>query len=132
MISETVNNNKSIKMAAPRRSTRIRNIDLGVTPESDKPAAVSAPAGTSKKRKVSTEDVQEKATESKRQVTAKTKNVQAKGKGKTKAEAKTNDAATVPSVDNAIHHNQVPDDALSVLPAEILETILENVSIKSY
>jgi meiotically up-regulated gene 157 (Mug157) protein len=119
-------------MAAPRRSTRIRNIDLGVTAESDKPATVPAPAGTSKKRKVSIEDVQEKATEPKRQATAKTKKVPAKGKGKTETETKTNGAATKPSADIAIHHNQVPDDALSVLPAEILETILENVSMRNH
>jgi hypothetical protein len=119
-------------MTAPRRSTRIRNIDLGVTVESDKPATVPAPAGTSKKRKVSIEDVQEKATGPKRQATTKTKKVPVKEKERGKAEAKNNGAATEPSADNAIHHNPVPDDALSVLPAEILETILENVSMRNH
>jgi hypothetical protein len=115
-------------MAAPRRSTRLRNIDLGVAAETDKTATVPAP-GVSKKRKVSGEDVQE-TTESKRKNTTRTKKVPAKEKVKAKAEAKTNVAATEPSVDNALQqHGQVPDDALSVLPAEILETILENVSI---
>lgn len=119
-------------MAAPRRSTRIRNIDLGVTTESDKPVGVPAPAGASRKRKVSGEDAQE-ATEPKRKVATITKKVPVKGKGKTKIEANAKDAAAEPSVDNAVQqHGQVPDDALSVLPAEILETILENVSIRAY
>lgn len=116
-------------MAATRRSTRIRNIDLGVTAESNKPAVAPAVAGVSKKRKVSSEDAQE-ATEPKRKIAARTKKVPVKGKGKTKAESIAKDAAAKPSLDNAIQqYVQVPDDALSVLPAEILETILENVSI---
>ncbi|KIL87192.1 hypothetical protein FAVG1_09747 [Fusarium avenaceum] len=115
-------------MAATRRSTRIRNIDLGVTAESDKPVGVPAPAGASKKRKVSNEDVQE-TTEPKRKTAARTKKVPAKGKEKIKAKANAKDAAAEPSVENAVQqHDQVPDDALSVLPAEILETILENVN----
>ncbi|KAG5655518.1 hypothetical protein KAF25_003855 [Fusarium avenaceum] len=115
-------------MSAPRRSTRIRNIDRGVTAETDKPAVVPATAGASKKRKVSDEDVQE-VTEPKRKIAAKTKKVSEKGKGKTKAEANAKDAAAEPSVGNAVRqHDQVPNDALLVLPAEILETILENVN----
>lgn len=118
-------------MAATRRSTRIRNIDLGVTAETDKPVVVPATAGASKKRKVSIEDVQE-TNEPKRKIAARTKKVPAKGKGKIKTEANATDAAAEPNVGNAVQqHDQVADDALSVLPAEILETILENVSTRA-
>ncbi|KAM0325589.1 hypothetical protein ACHAPQ_007989 [Fusarium lateritium] len=112
-------------MAAPRRSTRIRNVDLGVAAESDTPVTVP---GTSKKRKVSIENVQDEATEPKRKTTAKTKKAAVKGKAKTKTETNPTDTAAERAADNPIQHNQVPDDALSVLPAEILETILENVN----
>ncbi|KLP04147.1 uncharacterized protein Y057_2090 [Fusarium fujikuroi] len=83
-----------------RRSARIRNIDLGVAP---KPAqsAPTPPAPPKRKRKAPAEDENDEST--------------AKGK---KAPTKKAKATT----------STVPDDVLSVLPAEILQQILESVN----
>ncbi|SCN64586.1 uncharacterized protein FFB20_00803 [Fusarium fujikuroi] len=85
-----------------RRSARIRNIDLGVAP---KPAqsAPTPPAPPKRKRKAPAEDENDEST--------------AKGKKAPTKKAK----ATTSTV-------SVPDDVLSVLPAEILQQILESVN----
>ncbi|QGJ02010.1 hypothetical protein CEK26_003454 [Fusarium fujikuroi] len=90
-----------------RRSARIRNIDLGVAP---KPAqsAPTPPAPPKRKRKAPAEDENDEST--------------AKGK---KTKPKVNTAAENETQDETV---SVPDDVLSVLPAEILQQILESVN----
>lgn len=101
-----------------RRSARIRNIDLGVN---TKPAQ-SAPAPTAspkRKRKAPAEDEQdEPTTKGKKAPPRKVKATASKSKVNTTAESEIQ-KETVP----------VPDDVLSVLPAEILQQILESVSL---
>ncbi|EWG51707.1 hypothetical protein FVEG_10604 [Fusarium verticillioides 7600] len=100
-----------------RRSARIRNIDLGVN---TKPAQ-SAPAPTAspkRKRKAPAEDEQdEPTTKGKKAPPRKVKATTSKSKVNTTAESEIQ-KETVP----------VPDDVLSVLPAEILQQILESVN----
>ncbi|KAF9773550.1 hypothetical protein IL306_008622 [Fusarium sp. DS 682] len=91
---------------APRRSARIRNIELGVT--LDPP-----------KRKRNAEDDSDEEDEP---TTMVNKSATAK---KAKLNEKTNGTTEVESHDE---NTLAPDDVLSVLPAEILQQILESVN----
>ncbi|QGI71117.1 hypothetical protein CEK27_003446 [Fusarium fujikuroi] len=95
-----------------RRSARIRNIDLGVAP---KPAqsAPTPPAPPKRKRKAPAEDENDEST-------AKGKKAPTK-----KAKATTSTGRKTKPKDETV---SVPDDVLSVLPAEILQQILESVN----
>jgi hypothetical protein len=109
-----------------RRSARIRNIDLGVA---TKPAQ-SAPAPTAppkRKRKALAEDEKDEPT---------TKGKKAPAK---KVKATTSPGRRPKSTVNATAETEtreetlpVPDDVLSVLPAEILQQILESVSLHQF
>ncbi|KAF5693654.1 hypothetical protein FDENT_1886 [Fusarium denticulatum] len=105
-----------------RRSTRIRNIDLGVTAKSAEPApAPTAPP--KRKRKAPAEDEKDEPTTKEKKVPAK------KVKGTTstgrKPKSKVNATAESETQEETV---PVPDDVLSVLPAEILQQILESVN----
>ncbi|KAF5971270.1 hypothetical protein FCOIX_9949 [Fusarium coicis] len=105
-----------------RRSARIRNIDLGVT---TKPAQ-SAPASTAppkRKRKAPAEDEQDESTTKGKKAPA--KKVKATTSHGRKSTSKVNTTAESEIQKETV---PVPDDVLSVLPAEILQQILESVN----
>ncbi|KAF5563902.1 hypothetical protein FPHYL_4929 [Fusarium phyllophilum] len=105
-----------------RRSARIRNIDLGVTSKSAEPApAPTAPP--KRKRKASAEDEKDEPTTKGKKVPV--KKVKATRPADAKAKSKLNATAQAEAVSETI---PVPDDVLSVLPAEILQQILESVN----
>ncbi|CVL11786.1 uncharacterized protein FPRN_14838 [Fusarium proliferatum] len=105
-----------------RRSARIRNIDLGVAPKS----AQSAPGPTAppkRKRKAPAEDENDESTaKGKKAPTKKAKAITSTGR---KPKPKVNAEAEIETQDETV---PVPDDVLSVLPAEILQQILESVN----
>ncbi|CVL03676.1 uncharacterized protein FMAN_15060 [Fusarium mangiferae] len=105
-----------------RRSARIRNIDLGVAAKS----AQSAPTPTAppkRKRKAPAEDEKDESTaKGKKAPTKKAKATTSAGR---KTKPKANAAAEIETEDETV---PVPDDVLSVLPAEILQQILESVN----
>lgn len=109
-----------------RRSARIRNIDLGVAAKS----AQSAPAPTAppkRKRKAPAEDENDESTaKGKKAPTKKAKATTSTGR---KTRPKVNTAAENETQDETV---SVPDDVLSVLPAEILQQVLESVSPHSF
>ncbi|KAF4971492.1 hypothetical protein FSARC_1720 [Fusarium sarcochroum] len=106
-------------MAHPRRSARIR--DANAQPSTEPPKPAPTETRSAKKRKASGDDQEpEKSTKGKKRVT------RGKADAKpTKANTKTN-----AKVKNKTDSNKTlaPDDALSVLPPEILEMIMENVT----
>jgi len=107
-----------------RRSARIRNIDFGVTTESAKHAPATAPPDPLKgKRKASAEDkTDEPITKDEKQLAKKAKTaIAARRRVKTKANP-------APEFEAQNETPTVHDDVLSVLPAEILQQILESVS----
>ncbi|KAM0350999.1 hypothetical protein ACHAPU_002777 [Fusarium lateritium] len=105
-------------MAAPRRSTRIRNLDLGLTAESDKPIPVETrnnkrlrvPEGINGQREVIS--VEKKKIVGEKEVPVKEKD-------------KMDEATTESIVGNG--KPQEEPNALTRLPAEILQPILESV-----
>ncbi|KAJ3548774.1 hypothetical protein NM208_g852 [Fusarium decemcellulare] len=107
-------------MAAVRRSARIRNIELGVPPEPPKPAPAKPQA--SRKRKPSTKDEGVEGAP------------KGKKRGATGRAGKLGKPTVIKEVENTSPEDDVsppleaPDDALSTLPAEILQSILENVN----
>ncbi|KAF4442079.1 hypothetical protein FACUT_2302 [Fusarium acutatum] len=104
-----------------RRSTRIRNLDLGVTSR----AAESAPTATAptRKRKAPTEDERDEPTTKGKKAPAK----KAKGEKSAarKPKSKANPTAETETLNETV---PAPDDVLSVMPAEILQQILESVN----
>ncbi|KAF4345160.1 hypothetical protein FBEOM_866 [Fusarium beomiforme] len=107
----------------PRRSARIRNIDMSVAAEPPKPVAATAPAAPPKrKRKAPAPDEKdEPATNANKSVVLKKAKVAKEAKGK-----KRSDANAPPKVEAHDENTPAPDDVLSVLPAEILQQILES------
>ncbi|KAF4992621.1 hypothetical protein FGRMN_7022 [Fusarium graminum] len=107
-------------MAAPRRSTRIRNLDLGLTAESDESAHIETRAN--KRLKVSAEDDEQGKTPrlQKKRLTGR-KKILDKGKA-----AVDNGEVTKEPVAGHGEPQQEPN-ALTRLPAEILQPILESV-----
>ncbi|KAG7426165.1 hypothetical protein Forpi1262_v012286 [Fusarium oxysporum f. sp. raphani] len=107
-----------------RRSARIRNIDLGVTAEPTKPALAPAPAAPPKrKRKAPAEDEKDEPTTKGKKGPA--KKVKATKVDNAKTKSKANATAEIETQKETV---PVPDDVLSVLPAEILQQILESVN----
>ncbi|KAF5642436.1 uncharacterized protein FTJAE_3593 [Fusarium tjaetaba] len=105
-----------------RRSARIRNIDLGVA---TKPAQ-SAPAPTAppkRKRKAPAEDEKDESTAKGKKAPA--KKVKATTSTGRKPKSKVDATAESETLNETA---LVPDDVLSVLPAEILHQILESVN----
>ncbi|KAF5678692.1 hypothetical protein FHETE_1133 [Fusarium heterosporum] len=107
-------------MAAPRRSTRIRNLDLGLTAESDESAHIET--RTSKRPRVLAEDGgQDEPTNMKKNKTSGIKKLPVKGKMK----ARVNEVATKPVASHGTPQEE--PNALTRLPAEVLQPILESV-----
>ncbi|KAL5589940.1 hypothetical protein FOVSG1_011807 [Fusarium oxysporum f. sp. vasinfectum] len=107
-----------------RRSARIRNIDLGVTAGPAKPAPTPAAATPPKrKRKAPAEDDKdEPAAKGKKAPAKRVKaTISASRKEKSKANA-------TPEIETQNETATIHDDVLSVLPAEILQQILESVN----
>ncbi|KAF5560143.1 hypothetical protein FNAPI_4310 [Fusarium napiforme] len=105
-----------------RRSARIRNIDLGVA---TKPAQ-SAPSPTAppkRKRKAPVEDEKDESTAKGKK--APVKRVKATTSAGRMPKSKVNATAESETQEETV---PVPDDVLSVLPAEILHQILESVN----
>ncbi|KAF5717116.1 hypothetical protein FMUND_5934 [Fusarium mundagurra] len=104
-----------------RRSARIRNIDLGVNA---KPAE-SAPAPTAplKRKRKAVEDEKDEPTTKGKKVPA--KKAKATKPTDQKSRLKANATAVIETQKDTV---PVPDDVLSVLPAEILQQILESVN----
>jgi hypothetical protein len=108
-----------------RRSARIRNIDLGVTAEPTKPTLAPAPAAPPKtKRKAPAEDEKDEPTTKGKKGPA--KKVKATKVDNAKTKSKANATAAIETQKETV---PVPDDVLSVLPAEILQQILESVGL---
>ncbi|KAF5623581.1 hypothetical protein F25303_11790 [Fusarium sp. NRRL 25303] len=105
-----------------RRSARIRNIDLGVGAESAQSAPTPA-APPKRKRKAPAEDEKDELTAKGKK--ASTKKAKATTQAGRKIKPKVNTAAEIETQDETV---PVPDDVLSVLPAEILQQILESVN----
>ncbi|KAF5635852.1 hypothetical protein F52700_5164 [Fusarium sp. NRRL 52700] len=105
-----------------RRSARIRNIDLGVTPKPAEPAPEPT-APPKRKRKAQVEDDKDEPTTKGKKVPA--KKVKATKPADAKAKSKINAAAEIETQQETA---TVPDDVLSVLPAEILQQILESIN----
>ncbi|KAM0547255.1 hypothetical protein ACHAPJ_010517 [Fusarium lateritium] len=113
-------------MIPPRRSTRIRDANAQSSTESPKPTPNEMRTG--KKRKASTGD-QEPEESTKRKKRATPGRVDAKlAKASKKTNPKTNAKSTHNNKAPTATESPAPDDALSVLPAEILQMILENVT----
>ncbi|KAI3580469.1 hypothetical protein IWW34DRAFT_429375 [Fusarium oxysporum f. sp. albedinis] len=107
-----------------RRSARIRNIDLGVTAEPTKPTLAPAPAAPPKtKRKAPAEDEKDEPTTKGKKGPA--KKVKATKVDNAKTKSKANATAEIETQKETV---PIPDDVLSVLPAEILQQILESVN----
>lgn len=106
-----------------RRSARIRNIDLGVNtkPAQSTPAPTAPPK---RKRKALAEDEQDEPTTKGKKAPA--KKVKATTSPGRKSKSKVNTTAESEIQKETV---PVPDDVLSVLPAEILQQILESVSL---
>ncbi|PNP84123.1 hypothetical protein FNYG_02811 [Fusarium nygamai] len=105
-----------------RRSARIRNIDLGVTAKS----AESAPASTAppnRKRKAPAQDENDEQTTKGKKTPV--KKVKAGKPTDSKAKSKADVSFEIDTQEGTV---PVPDDVLSVLPAEILQQILESVN----
>ncbi|RBQ80916.1 hypothetical protein FVER14953_10604 [Fusarium verticillioides] len=105
-----------------RRSARIRNIDLGVNtkPAQSTPAPTAPPK---RKRKALAEDEQDEPTTKGKKAPA--KKVKATTSPGRKSKSKVNTTAESEIQKETV---PVPDDVLSVLPAEILQQILESVN----
>ncbi|KAF4958090.1 hypothetical protein FGADI_2648 [Fusarium gaditjirri] len=101
-----------------RRSARIRNIDLGVTAQ---PAPTPAPPAPKRKRKAPAED--EKVEPTTKGKKAPTNRLKATKPADAKANLKVNATAEIETQKETL---PAPDDVLSVLPAEILQQILES------
>ncbi|KAF5575844.1 hypothetical protein FPCIR_12983 [Fusarium pseudocircinatum] len=109
-----------------RRSARIRNIDLGVTAKSAEP--VPAPTAPPKrKRKAPAEDEKDEPTAKGKKVPA--KKVKATTSAGRKPKSKVDATAESETQEETV---PVPDDSLSVLPAEILQQILESVGLHQF
>ncbi|KAF5988291.1 hypothetical protein FBULB1_1515 [Fusarium bulbicola] len=102
-----------------RRSARIRNIDLGVTAKPAEPA----PEPQKTKRKAPDQDKKDEPTTEGKKVPVK------KAKTATSAVSKPKSKANAIAETETLNDTApVPDDVLSVLPAEILQQILESVN----
>ncbi|KAF5247602.1 hypothetical protein FANTH_6353 [Fusarium anthophilum] len=105
-----------------RRSARIRNIDLGVTTKPAEPAPESI-AAQKRKRKAPDQDKKDEPTTKGKKVPV--KKVKTTTSAISKPKSKANATAETETLNDTV---PVLDNVLSVLPAEILQQILETVN----
>ncbi|KAF5545915.1 hypothetical protein FMEXI_5831 [Fusarium mexicanum] len=105
-----------------RRSARIRNIDLGVTAKPAEPAPEPT-APQKRKRKAPDQDKKDEPTTKGKKVPV--KKIKTTTSAVSKPKSKANATAETETLNDTV---PVPDDVLSVLPAEILQQILESVN----